>query len=58
MSNPADPQRRRFHWLTMITVVLISVGAIVVVGGNLLWRNLKNDVVAYYVANLSEEQKQ
>jgi lysophospholipase L1-like esterase len=42
----------------MITLVLISVGAIVVAGGNLLWRNLKNDVVAYYVANLSEQQKQ
>lgn len=58
MSNPIKPQRRRLFWLTMIAIVLISVSAIVMVGGGMLWRNLRNDFVAYYIANLSEEQKQ
>ncbi len=58
MSTPTKPRRRRLYWLTMIAIVLIGVGVIVAVGGTLLWSNLKNDIVAYYVASLSEQQKQ
>ena len=54
----SDPTNRRLHWLGMIVLVLAVVGAVAAIAGKVVWRNLRGDIVAHYVANLSEEQKQ